>query len=254
MDNAFPHHGNPESRVTPWRIGVRAARANLVPGLILQVAALGIVVAYYASPDFHSLLQRVADGQVRYGVWFSVWMRVVTNGIIPSIFCAMVPGLRLRRPGLSLLFLMVWWGFMGANVHGFYALQSWLWGEEPSVRTVLLKTATDMLVWSPLYASPINAISHLWHDQNYSWHATRLQLGPGWYKRVVLPNQVPGWAFWIPCLLVLYCLPTVLQMAMAAVLGCFWALMCLQIALRTPARSCGRAACRRGEAPGRVAN
>ena len=80
------------------------------------------------------------------------------------------------------------------------------------------------------------ALAHLWQDQNYSWRATRLQLGPGWYRRIVLPNQVPGWTFWAPCLLVLYALPTALQMPLSALLGCFWALMCLQIALRTPAR------------------
>ena len=111
-----------------------------------------------------------------------------------------------------------------------------LWGADASLATVLLKTATDMLIYSPFYASPIVAVAHLWQDQNYSFHATKLQLGPGWYRRIVLPNQVPGWTFWAPCLLVLYALPTALQMPMSALLGCFWSLMCLQIALRTPAQ------------------
>ena len=90
------------------------------------------------------------------------------------------------------------------------------------------------LIYSPFLASPINAIAHLWQDQNYSWLATRLQLGPGWYWRIVMPNQVPGWAFWAPSVMILYSLPLPLQMPMAALLGCFWALMCLQIARRTP--------------------
>ncbi|NLG34780.1 MAG: hypothetical protein GX548_05450 [Lentisphaerae bacterium] len=237
MEKSFPHHGNGAAGPTPWQIGVRAARANRFPGLVLQAAAVALVAAYYASPGFRESLQGLTDWQIRHGVWFSIWTRVLTNGLVPWVFCALVPELRLRRPWRSLVFLCVWWGFMGANVHGFYALQTGLWGEGPGVRTVLFKTATDMLIWSPFYASPINAVSHLWQDQNFSWAATRLQLGPGWYRRVVLPNQVPGWTFWTPCLLGLYCLPTTLQMAMAAVLGCFWALMCLQIARRTPARS-----------------
>ena len=180
------------------------------------------------------------DGQNRYGIGFTVLTRVVFNGIVPAAFCALVPGLRVRRPWAALLFGMAWWGFMGANTHVFYALQARLWGADASVATVLLKTATDMLVYSPFYASPIVAVAHLWQDQNYSFSATRLQLGPGWYRRVVLPNQVPGWTFWAPCLLVLYALPTALQMPMSALLGCFWSLMCLQIALRTPARGDGR--------------
>ena len=221
---------------TPWQIGVRAARANLIPGLVLQIAAGVFVVAYYRSAAFHDLLQHVADEQNRYGIVFTMLTRVVFNGIVPAAFCALVPGLRVRRPGAALLFGMAWWGFMGANTHVFYALQARLWGADASPATVLLKTATDMLVYSPFYASPIVAVAHLWQDQNYSFSATRLQLGSGWYRRVVLPNQVPGWTFWAPCLLVLYALPTALQMPMSALLGCFWSLMCLQIALRTPAR------------------
>ncbi len=235
MEKSFPHHGKMSLGATSWQIGVRAARANLVPGLVLQAAALAMAVAYYRSPGFHAVLGVLADWQIRYGIGFSILTRMVTNGLVPALFCALVPGLRLRRPWLSLWFLIGWWGYMGAMTHGFYALQAWIWGDEADVATVLLKTATDMLVYSPFLASPINAVAHLWQDQNFSWHATRLQLGAGWYRRIVLPNQVPGWAFWAPCLLVLYSLPTALQMPMAALLGCFWALMCLQIALRTPA-------------------
>ena len=226
---------------TPWQIGVRAARANLVPGLVLQIAAASFVVAYYLSPGFNGLLQHVAGWQYRYGIVFTMLMRVAFNGIVPAIFCALTPGLRVRRPWAALLFGMVWWAFMGANTHGFYHLQVRLWGAEAGVGTVLLKTATDMLVYSPFYASPIVAIAHLWQDQNYSWRATRLQLGRGWYRRIVMPNQVPGWTFWIPGVMILYSLPTDLQLPMSALLGCFWALMCLQIAVRTPGGGPGKA-------------
>jgi hypothetical protein len=235
MENVFPRHGKMALGSTPWQIGVRAARANLVPGLVLQVAAATFVVAYYVSPGFHGLLQHLVDAQNRFGIFFTMLLRVVFNGILPALFCALVPGLRVRRPWASLLFGMAWWGFMGANVHLFYALQARLWGSQAGVATVLLKSATDMLIFSPFYASPIISIAHLWQDQNYSWRATRLLLGPGWYRRIVMPNQVPGWTFWIPGVLILYSLPTALQMPMSALLGCFWALMCLQIALRSPA-------------------
>jgi hypothetical protein len=235
MEPVFPSQEKMALGSTPWQIGVRAARANLIPGLVLQAAALAVVVAYYRSTGFNDLLQHVAVWQDRYGIGYTMAMRAVFNGIIPAIFCALTPGLRVRRPWAALVFGTVWWGLVGANVHWFYALQARLWGSEAGIATVLLKTATDMLLYSPFFASPLTAIAHLWQDDNYSWHATRLQLGPGWYRRVVLPNQVPGWTFWTPSVMVLYSLPTALQMPMAALLGCFWALMCLQIALRTPA-------------------
>jgi hypothetical protein len=220
---------------TPWQIGVHAARANLVPGLVLQAAAAACVAAYYRSAGFHDLLHHVAVWQDRYGLAFTMLTRVVFNGLVPAIFCALTPGLRVRRPWAALFFGMAWWGLMGANTHWFYAFQAWLWGSQADFTTVLLKTATDMLIYSPFYASPLVAVAFLWQDQNYSFRATRLQLGPGWYRRIVMPNQVPGWTFWAPSVMVLYSLPTALQMPMASLLGCFWALMCLQIALRTPA-------------------
>ena len=235
MENPVPAHGKLPFGATPWQIGVRAARANLVPGLVLQAAAAAFVAAYTFSPAFRAGLQTLVDWQTRYGIGFTILTRVVFNGIVPAAFCALVPGLRVRRPWTALVFGMAWWGFMGANTHLFYALQARIWGTEATLATVLLKTATDMLVYSPFYASPIVAVAHLWQDQNYSFRATALQLGPGWYRRIVLPNQVPGWTFWAPCLLGLYALPTALQMPMSALLGCFWSLMCLQIALRTPA-------------------
>ncbi len=219
---------------TAWRIGLRAARANLVPGLVLQAAALAVVIAYYQSPGFHALLQHVADWQHRGGIVFTMLMRVVFNGLIPALFCALLPGLRMPRPGAALIFGMVWWAFMGANTHVFYNLQAWLWGDDVNLATVLCKTATDMLIYSPCYASPLVAAAHMWQDLNYSHRAWLRQFGAGWYRRVVLPNQVPGWTFWTPGVLILYSLPTDLQLPMSALLGCFWSLMCLQIARRTP--------------------
>ncbi len=236
MTPSHSHRDRSAPGATPWQIGVNSARANRIPGFILQASAAALVLGYYTVPGFHAVLERVADWQVNGGIGFSIGTRMVTNGVIPALFCAWVPGLRLHRPWAGLAFLLGWWGFMGAAVHVFYHLQARLWGADPGWGTVLAKTATDMLVWSPFFASPINAVVHLWQDENYSWAATRRQLGRGWYRRVVLPNQVPGWAFWTPCLLVLYALPVPLQMPLAAVLGCFWALMCLQIALRTPGR------------------
>ena len=220
---------------TPWRIGARAARANLVPGLVLQVAAAVFVLAYYRSAGFHAWLQHVADWQDRYGITFTMLTRVVFNGLVPAAFCALVPELRQQRPWAALGFGVAWWAFMGANTHPFYHFQAWLWGTEATLRTVILKTAFDMLVYSPVYASPITALAHLWQDHGYSWRVTRRQLGPGWYRRLVLPKQVHGWTFWAPALLVLYSLPTALQMPLSALLGCCWALMCLRIARHTPA-------------------
>ena len=46
---------------TPWQIGVRAARANLVPGLVLQAAAVAFVAGEDGAGGFHAVLLGV-DG------------------------------------------------------------------------------------------------------------------------------------------------------------------------------------------------
>ena len=98
MEKPYPPHGKMPFGATPWQIGVRAARANLVPGLVLQAAAAGFVAAYYFSPGFHAGLQILVEWQTRYGIAFTVLMRMVFNGIVPAAFCVLVPGLRVRRP------------------------------------------------------------------------------------------------------------------------------------------------------------
>ena len=45
MEKSFPQHGKMAAGATPWQIGVRAARANLIPGLVLQAAAAAFVAA-----------------------------------------------------------------------------------------------------------------------------------------------------------------------------------------------------------------
>ncbi len=220
---------------TPWQIGVRSARANFIPGLILQGIAALFVWAYYQSDAFNELLQQVVVIQEREGILFSMLTRMVFNGIVPAVFCWLVPGLQVHRPWVAMLFGMAWWAFIGLTTHLFYALQAWLWGAEAGLTTILLKTATEMLLFSPIFAAPLISLAFFWQDQNYSFHATHLQLGPGWYRRIVMPNLIPGWAFWTPGVMILYSLPTALQMPMSSLLGCFWALMCLQIARRIPA-------------------
>lgn len=48
-------------RAPPWTAGLRAARANVVPGLIVQVLMLGVLLAYYFYPPTRHLLDVLAE-------------------------------------------------------------------------------------------------------------------------------------------------------------------------------------------------
>lgn len=223
----------------PWRIGLQAARTNLVPGLILQAIALLLGVAYFFWPAFHAVLDHVAVWQTTYGVLFAMLSRMVFSGLIPFCVCLAMPLFRPRHPLADFLFNVGWWGFMGGLTCAFYALQGLLYGNAHTPATVTLKLATDMLLFTPFAACLLTSLMYLWKDNDYSWNRLRRLFGHGWYGRLVLPNLLPNWVVWAPAMAVIYTLPQPLQVHMSGLIGCFWSLMCLQIAAltnRTPAR------------------
>ena len=217
----------------PWKIGLKAARANLVPGLILQGAAFGLLAAYAFMPAVRDALEIVAGWQVRLGVPFSWCSYFFFCGIIPYLFCLAVPTLRPKEPGKAFLFALGFWGTMGLILPKFYAFQGFLYGNGTDVRTLALKIVTDQFGYTAFFASPAVAISHLWKDRGYRWSAIAPLLGKGWFRRLVVPNLVMNWTIWFPSLCVIYSLPPALQAHVAGLIGGFWALMSLQIAAHT---------------------
>ncbi len=219
-----------------WRIGVRAARVNLVPGLVLQAFAILLLIAYSCSEGFRATLEGVATLQDRHGLTFSFATRAIFAGLFPFLFQLLMPTLRPARLLATLIFATFWWGFQGVNAYLFYLLQAHLYGESHAPSVVLAKVLTDMLVFTPLWGCPANAISHLWLNNGFSWRLTCGMMGKGWYARLVLPNLLPAWTIWFPGVAVIYSLPTSLQPHMAALIGCFWALLCLKIAHYTQSK------------------
>lgn len=213
-----------------WRIGRRSAAANARPGLVIQLAALLLGVAYARSTGVRAALQHVSDLQAAWPIGFSFLSRSLFSGLLPFLLQLAIPALRPKHPLRTLAFTSIWWGMQGVILHFFYGGLARLYGETASWSTIAAKVATDMLLFAPLWGCPSNALSHLWHDNGFSWSRTRRSLGKGWYARMVLPNLLPAWALWTPAVIVIYSLPTLLQPHLAALIGCFWALMCLKIA------------------------
>jgi len=220
-------------KTNPWIIGLKAARANLVPGLILQGAAFVLLAAYHFLPGVARALDTVAEWQVRYGIPFSFASYLFFCGIIPYLFCLAMPSLRPKEPGKALLFALSVWSVAGLILPQFYRLQTYLYGAGTDVRTLTLKIITDQFGYTAFFASPYIAITHLWKDRGYRWSAIAPLLGRGWYRRLVIPNLVMNWVVWIPSLIVIYSLPTALQSHVSGLIGGFWALMSLQIAAHT---------------------
>ncbi len=219
-----------DAPASPLAAGVKALREIASPLAIIMLAAAGLVVAYYHVPAVATALNRIGAVNDADPLAFAAIFTSITSGLIPWGFRMAFPGLRPRYPFRDLLHSMVWWSLMGMLVSYFYTLQAAWFGSEANLRTVLIKVFVDMAGFTIFIGAPLNAISHLWKDCGWDTARLRAAMGRGWYRRLVFPNLLTNYFVWLPGTLIFYTMPTDLQLVVANCIGCFWALMCAQIA------------------------
>lgn len=223
------------SEAHPLTLGIRAAKSLRVPACVLFAVAATLVAGYYTVPAVHTAMDSVSVVKRSLGFGFSFLSTMLLAGLVPWLFRMIIPSLRPKKPLRELIFALAWWGPMGLVLDAFYRLLGHLFDHRgwPLAAVVIAKVITDMGLFTPLYASPANALSHLWKDLGFSFPALRARLGRGWYRRLVLPNLIPNFLIWVPGVAFVYAMPAPLQLPMSNLIGCFWALMCLQLAART---------------------
>jgi len=218
---------------SPWRIGLQSAKAILIPGIVLQIAAVLLIVSYFTVPHVQVVLGRIAQWQERFGVLFSGVSYLLFCGLVPPTICLFIPSLRPRPVWRAYAFAVPFWSLMGLFIAQFYLFQIFLFGAGRDLGTLLSKILFDQFVFSPFLSLPIVAIVHAWKDRGYQWAVVRPLLRRGWYGRFVIPMLVTNWGIWIPCLFVVYSMPSALQPHLAGLISGFGSLICLQIAART---------------------
>jgi hypothetical protein len=113
----------------PWRSGLRAARANLLPGFVLQLAALALVLGYYLQPGIHAALGRLTLLHERAGVGFAILSTAVFGGILPFLYFRLsADGRGPRYDGRQGLALTLFWAYKGLEVDLWYRLQAFMVG------------------------------------------------------------------------------------------------------------------------------
>lgn len=217
-----------EPAFSPWRAGLKAARLNLIPGVILQIASLGLLVAYYTNENLRTGLSVVEMWKARGGFAFSAAGGAIFCGLLPWVFRMSLPSLRPQRPMAELIFGLIWWALMLMLSDAFYRSQTLAWGAGTDGGTIIIKVLVDMFIYTPFLASPLNSLSHYWKAKSFP--RGPLRLPRHWYRRIVMPNLIPNWVVWIPGTAVVYSLPPMLQLPVANLIGCFWALLCISIA------------------------
>ena len=217
----------------PWRAGLHSARALLVPGLVLQAAALALVLAYYFVPAAHDLFARLAVWRTQGGYAFSALASALCGGVLPFLYLRWHPATRAANPWPLLLFFAFFWAWKGAEVDLLYRSLAALFGHDPSPGTVIPKVVIDQFGYNALYAAPIGNLCFAWKDAGFRWAPVAADLRRGrWYARSVLPVLISVWAVWIPVVSCVYALPSALQVPLFNVVLCFWSLLFVHILAR----------------------
>ena len=216
-----------ESRTLPLFIGLQAARANFVPGLIVQVAMSAVVLAYYYSKPAEAWLAHLAALKGQWGYGFSFASGAIAGGVLPELLTvAVFQRGRVRRENAgNLLFGILFWGSQGMIVDGFYRLQAVMFGAHVDFSTVLKKVLMDQLVYNPLFAAPFGLALYEWKNLGYRLAGMGRVFTGRFYKERTLPALVATWCVWIPVVSLVYSLPSLLQIPLFSLALTFWVIL-----------------------------
>jgi hypothetical protein len=217
----------------PWRAGLHGARALLGPGLVLQAAALALVLAWYFVPAAHELFARLAAWRTAGGYVFSAVASALCGGVLPFLYLRLNPATRPFNPWPHLFFFTFFWAWKGAEVDLWYRTLAWVFGGTPSAATVIPKVLADQFGYNLLYAAPVGNLCFAWKDAGFRWAPVAADMRAGrWYARRVLPVLLATWAVWLPVVSCVYALPPPLQIPLFNVVLCFWSLLFAHILAR----------------------
>ena len=211
----------------PWAAGLRAARANFVPGLIIQGIMLTLLLGYYFYPPTTALLNKLAILKEQWGYGYSIVASIIAGALIPEVMRITIfqKGKILRANFSNLLFGTVYWAYSGAIVDFFYRQQALWFGTEVTLGIVATKVFVDQFVFNPIYAAPMNAWAYDWKNSGYPLRGLGRFFTRAYYKRVIIPTLVATWGVWIPVVSILYSLPPLLQVPLFALALSLWVMI-----------------------------
>jgi hypothetical protein len=220
MPTAIPE---PEA---PWRAGLRSARANLIPGLALQVAALALVTAYYQHEPTRAILGRLTAWRNDVGVISAIVSTGCFGGLLPVLYLRARAATRTHFTWSQGAAITAFWAYKGFEVDLFYRLLARFVGEGHDPSTIARKVLLDQFVYCPLLAVPLTVLVYEWVDLRFDRSSLGADLRRGrWVRRRILPVLISNLGVWLPGACIIYTLPTPLQLPMQNLLLCFFTLL-----------------------------
>lgn len=214
-------------REPPWSLGLRAARANLVPGLIVQGLMLGVLLAYYFYPPTRDGLDRLAEFRIRMGYGYSALNSIVAGALIPEVFRILIfQGVRVRRANVSNLFFSIpCWCMMGLAVDFFYRCQADWFGDGVTFGVIAKKVVVDQFLYNPFFSAPLTTWLYDWKMRGFRCEGIAEFFTMRYYRDAILPTLFATWGVWIPVVAILYSLPQSLQIPLFGLALSMWVIL-----------------------------
>lgn len=211
----------------PLLIGLHAARANVVPGLIVQAAMVAVVMAYYFYEPARTWMAHLALLKQRWGYGFTFVSSAMAGGVMPELLTVVVfQRCRMRRENLTnLIFSILFWGVQGMTVDTLYRFQAQIFGAHVNFLTVMKKMMVDQFIYNPIFAMPWTMLIYEWKGQGYCFAGMSRALTGRFYKERTLPAMVATWGVWIPVVSLVYSLPSLLQIPLFSLALTFWVIL-----------------------------
>lgn len=213
------------------RIAAQGARANLLPGLLLQSLMVVFLALYLMHEGTREILGRVANLKQEAGFAFAFVSYLISAALLPEILrIGFFQGGKPNRRNLgNFLTAAPFWGLMGILVDILYRSQIVWFGAGHDWRTILCKMAVDQFLFSPFISNTLAVGYFAWRDSGFRRRAAREIFRRGFFLDRVFPVQVAGWCIWIPGVCLVYFMPSELQVPVASLIQAFWVLVFLFI-------------------------
>ena len=212
---------------TPLTIGWEAAKANAVPGFILQGVMLAILIAYYGSSVFANGLDRLAHYKQQHDLAFVVIAGILAGAILPELFVILFfqKGKPRRQNLRNLAFTVPTWAVDAILVDLMYRANAIWFGDVVTPMVVGAKICVDQLGYNPFLAAPGEVLVYEWKNDGFSWASVRRALTWSHYWDKIVPTLLATWVVWAPLMAIIYSLPYPLQFPLFSVALTFWVLL-----------------------------
>lgn len=218
---------------------IAGAKANLLPGLLLQALMLVFFCLYISHEGTRHFLANIADLKREAGYSFAFFSYMIAAAFLPEMLrVAFFQDGRITRTNVwNFLTAAPFWGCIGMLIDLFYRLQMSWFGAGNNAATVLTKMLVDQFLFSPFLCLPLTLSYFVWRDAGFRIApAAREIFSLSFLTDRGIPSQVAGWMIWIPGVSLIYFVPSDLQIPVAALIQTFWVLVLTFTSRRTQAR------------------